>query len=115
MSGGQAKREEAAAERARADASFGRAEDARSDVAGVGAHQNEALSSREQAVRWKEAEAEKDRLAASAAASGSSEVNRMATTSRRRLEANEAAFGGDESAPPAYEGVDEDAIKAARQ
>lgn len=70
----------------------------------------ESESSREQATRWKEAEAASERAQAGGlAASGSSSsgsLGRMATTSRRRLEANEVEFGaagGEEL--PAYVGV----------
>ncbi|KAL8278447.1 hypothetical protein RQP46_009137 [Phenoliferia psychrophenolica] len=115
---GQAKRDDAAAERARAEASFERGSldgaEVRSDVASVGGHDDS--STREQAIRWKEAEAAKDRLAAASSNEGSSGINRMATTSRRRMEANEAEFGAaDEGAPPAYQGVDESVAEAARR
>ena len=102
---------EAAAERATAEASIARgsleADDARTDIASIGGSEDE-LSSREQAIRWKEAEAAKYRIAASGSGESSTGINRMATTSRRRLEASEAEWGEDEALPAYHDGVGED-------
>ncbi|KAK4698688.1 hypothetical protein P7C70_g7585, partial [Phenoliferia sp. Uapishka_3] len=110
--GEQARMEDAAAARARADSSVGGG-----TGHGTGAGEYEGaggITSREQALQWKEAEAAKDRLAAQREQEQSG-VGRMSSTSGRRLEHSEAAFGGDEGAPPAYIGVDEQTQEQARR